>query len=269
MKTVVAIPCWNPITETNYALEETVLTLQGQSDVVLIDNHSPFPETREFVNKLGQSESGIHVLRPQRPLSVAGCMNAAFSYAKQRGGYDFFIKIDDDVRIHTITLSKLQGYLDSCPEIGIVSPYYSPDSDTAIFVNSDAYEDTLGHNGIMRIEGEIAGSFMMMRMQDMDSIAQVHGTPFVSDSMYGHEDHFIRQQLREFGFHAIYDTDQLIEHKSIRIKALKLYKQQAMGGETRLSLGDWLRLYGYTEASILTRFRLKMSEIVGTRFHEG
>lgn len=261
----ITIPCWNNTDVVGPGLMAICETFHHVAEIILVDNHSPYPDTSEFIHGLGRNYPSVQVVRPNRAATISECLNFGFREAET----EYYIAMDDDVMIREVDPIRLKFLLGIHPEIGILSPMYSQDSD----VWKEGYDLTCNslEPGILyEPKMGINGAFMTMRCCDLGRIAlhSDYGVPFAEPGVYGYHDVIISENVRKtLEMRIVYDNLQCIYHRSATIEdgEILAWKSYCQEGHTRLSFRDWRRLYVQMGGDWLQSPILKVKEVLGTR----
>lgn len=115
MRTAVICCVYNTLPVARQAIEAAVRLKRGDTDVFLVDNHSPDIEVRKWVAAITQPPTiNIFRLNPGRNLGCHNGWNYGYHGAKcaefaLNRKYDFFAKLDDDTVVQTEGWDVLLG----------------------------------------------------------------------------------------------------------------------------------------------------------------
>ena len=264
----ITIPCWNNTDITGQSILHIISHFGNTADFILIENFSPHKDTPLFLKKAADKYPNVKAVRPHRRATISECLNYGISQAKT----PYFIALDDDVKALEVVPERIAELIDSCPEIGILSPWFSDDSDTWTKTEPEykslATPIKLGNKyNLLEIPTYMFGAFMVMRIEDLLALKKNNGQAFREPGAYGSHDRWISESFHELGKKLIYDPEQLAYHKAIPITDpnLLLWKKFSQACWTRLPFAQWKHLYIDNQGKWWKAPMIRLDEIMGTK----
>ncbi len=191
---------YNTLPLVKRTVESVLATLPKENELILVDNHSPDPKSRDYIYSLRQSN--VHVFTPEKNL---GCHNG-WNYGFDRSQGDIVWKLDDDTEILTRAWSILgENVLMDVPNLAYVSADIN-----AKQANQYVFE-MHGPHSQYKLEvaknGVVGFSFVGFRRHDVIRWGKMQvgayraagGKVIAEDRLYGGEEVFFASAARSEG----------------------------------------------------------------------
>lgn len=235
---VSVIACvYNALPVARESLQSVIDTLPAFCELILVDNHSPDPETRAYLRELELGVPG-KIIRVVDPGSNVGCHHG-WNYGYNHCEAPYVCKLDDD----TIVLEprwamKMVSALDHLPQVA----YLSADID-AKQQNKYRRETMAGHEIEIAESGIVGFSFVMFRRADIERWGPMKGRGGPG-GLYGGEEAHYAAMARADGRLVCHFPPVLCRHagNELRHPDYPMWKR-AYGyrGWTKLDLEAWVK----------------------------
>lgn len=225
---------YNTLPLVKRTVESVLATLPKENELILVDNHSPDPKSRDYIYSLRQSN--VHVFTPEKNL---GCHNG-WNYGFDRSQGDIVWKLDDDTEILTRAWALLgENVLLDVPNLAYVSAdINAKQANQYVF---EMHGDSRGHQYKLEVakNGVVGFSFVGFRRHDVIRWGKMQVGPYratggkviAEDRLYGGEEVFFASAARQEG--------KFIAHyPAIRV-------HHADNSERHPDYPMWKRVYGY------------------------
>ena len=110
-KSLIVIPTYNEINNISELLER-ILNAKPDLDILFIDDSSP-DGTGEFLKKISESKSNIHILSRPKKLGLGTAYIKGFKWAIERD-YQYILQMDADLSHNPADISRLLQSAESC-----------------------------------------------------------------------------------------------------------------------------------------------------------
>ena len=110
-KSLIVIPTYNEINNISELLQR-ILNAKPDLDILFIDDSSP-DGTGEFLKKISESKSNIHILSRPKKLGLGTAYIKGFKWAIERD-YQYILQMDADLSHNPADISRLLQSAESC-----------------------------------------------------------------------------------------------------------------------------------------------------------
>lgn len=222
------ITCFNPQSVCAASVESVINSTGPETEIILVDNHSPWPETRRYLAEKSWPDR-VRVLDPGR--NLGGHIGSNFGSEATTGEY--LVKIDDDQVVPaagwleslTRPLQEIPGLAYLCLPWGPILPGLTAD------VVGEGYQVKLNP----------VPCYFGVTMLRRDLWSQL---VFQDPRLYGYEDGYYQTRAQQLGLSVGY----LVSHPSVHLARSEhdpeplygAYKVLYAWGLTTSDFADWL-----------------------------